>query len=63
MAALEVDINLEDDTAEERIEANYAEFHAACDMAGRRDAASLIKGFDGNNQVMREISGTISADG
>jgi hypothetical protein len=56
---LDVDIDLDDDTAEERMHANRTELQAACDMAGRRDAAPLVGGFDGNNGIVQLPAGTI----
>lgn len=59
--ALETDIDLEAENAEELVYANWHELQAAYAMAGRRDEAELPGGFAGNNGTVVLPAGTIYA--
>lgn len=60
-ALVEVDINVNDTDARKRAEDNWTELQAAFALAGRRDDATLVGGFAGNNGTVLLPAGTIEA--
>ena len=58
--AIDVDIT-NPGPADERVYQNFRELHAAYAMAGRRDDADLLGGFQGNNGLVLLPAGTIYA--